>query len=73
MNDGGPAFQFVVSIAMEKIRGANGNAGGGGFDSGEAGMIVDSIVGQKYFLTAAPAHIQCGEIVQSTRRGNSSE
>src|ERR1700684_4109676 len=73
VNDGGPAFQFVVAIAMEKIRGANGNAGGGGFDNGEAGVIIDDIVGQKYFLTPAPPHIQCGEIVQSTCGGNASE
>jgi hypothetical protein len=58
---------------MEKKRGANGNAGGGGFDSGEAGVIIDDIVGQKYFLTPAPPHIQCGEIVQSTCGGNASE
>jgi hypothetical protein len=36
-------------------------------------VIIDGIVGQKYFLAAAPAHVQRGEIVQSTGRGNASK
>ena len=57
MNDGSPAFQFVVSVAMKKIRRANRNTGGSGFDSGKPSMIIDGLVGQKYFLAAAAAHV----------------
>ena len=58
VNDGGPALQFVVSAAVKKIRCANGNTGGRGFDGGKPRVIIDCIVGQKYFLAAAPAHVE---------------
>ena len=73
MNDGRPALQFVVPVAMKKIRRANGNTGGRGFDGGKPRVIIDGIVGQKYFLAAAAAHVQRGEIVQSTGGRNASE
>jgi hypothetical protein len=58
VNDGSPALQFVVPVAMKKIRCANGNTGGRGFDGGKPRVIIDCIVGQKYFLAAAPAHVE---------------
>ena len=73
VNDGSPALQFVVSVTMKKIRRANGDTGCTGFDEREAGVIIHGVVGQKYFLAAAAAHVQSGEIVQSSRGGNSSE
>ena len=73
MNDGSPALQFVVSVTMKKIGGANGNAGGPYLDEREGGVIIDGIVGQKYFLAAAASHVQRGEIVQSSGRSNASE
>src|ERR1019366_2341458 len=73
MNDGSPALQFVVSVTMKKIGGANGNTGRTRLDGREAGMIINRIVGQKYFLAAAPSHVQRGEIVQSTGGGDSTE
>ena len=73
VNDGSPALQFVVSVAMKKIRRANRNTGGRGFDGGKTRVIVDGIVGQKYFLAAAAPHIQRGEIVQGTGGRNPSE
>ena len=73
MNDGSPALQFVVSVAMKKIRRANGDTGCTGLDKRKPGVIIHGIVGQKYFLSAAASHIQSGEIVQGTRGGDSRE
>jgi len=71
--DGGPALQFVVPVTMKKTGSADGNTGSTRLDGGEAGVIIDGIVGQKYFLAAAAPHVQRGEIVQSTGRSNASE
>jgi hypothetical protein len=73
VNDGSPALQFVVSVTMKKIRGANGNTGGARLDERKPGVIIDGIVGQKYFLAAAAPHVQGGEIVQSAGCGDSRE
>jgi hypothetical protein len=58
---------------MKKIRRADGNTGCTRLDERKPGMIIHGLVGQKYFLAAASAHIQSGEIIQSTSGGNSSE
>jgi hypothetical protein len=73
VHNGRPALQFVVPVAVKKIRCANGNTGGRGFDGGKPRVIIDCIVGQKYFLAAAAAHVQRGEIVQGTGGRNPSE
>ena len=73
VNDGSPALQFVVSVTVKKIGGANGNTGGTRLDERKPSVIIHGIVGQKYFLSAAPSHIQRGEIVQSAGGGDSSE
>ena len=73
VNDGSPALQFVVTVTMKKIRGANGNTGCTGLDEREAGVIIDGIVGQKYFLAAAAPHVQGGEIIQSAGGSDASE
>ena len=73
VNDGGPAFQFVVSVTMKNIGGTDGDTGGTYLDERKPGVIIDGIVGQKYFLAAAAAHVQRREIVQSTGRSNASE
>jgi hypothetical protein len=58
---------------MKNIGRANGNTASGGFDGRKSGVIIHGIVGQKYFLATAPAHVQSGEIVQCTGSGNTSE
>jgi len=63
----------VVSVTMKKIRPADGNTGGTGLDEREAGVIIDDIVGQKYFLAATAPHVQRGEIIQSAGGSDSSE
>ena len=73
VNDGSPALQFVVTVTMEKIGGADGNTGGTCLDEREAGVIIDDVVGQKYFLAAAAPHVQGRKIVQSAGGGDSSE
>ena len=52
VHDGGPAFQFVVAVAMKKIRCADGNAGAGRFDGRKTRMIIHHVIGQKNFLAA---------------------
>ena len=73
VNDGSPAFQFVVSVAMKKIRRADGDTSCPRFYECKPGVIIDDIVGQKYFLAAAAPHVQGGEIVQSAGGSDSSE
>ena len=73
VNDGSPALQFVVSVTMKKIGRTDRNTGGARLDEREAGVIIDGIVGQKYFLAAAAPHVQRGEIIQSTGGGDSGE
>lgn len=73
VNDGSPAFQFVVSVTMKKIRRADGNTGCGRLDECKPGVIIDGIVSQKYFLAAAAAHVQGGEIIQSAGGSDSSK
>ena len=73
VNDGSPALQLVVSVTMKKIRRADGNTGGTGLDEREAGVVIDGIVGQKYFLAAAAPHVQGGEIIQSAGGSDASE
>src|ERR1700688_3004737 len=73
VNNGSPALQFMVSVTMKKIGRADGNTGSTRLDGREPGVIIDGIVGQKYFLAAAASHVQRGEIVQSTGRSNASE
>jgi hypothetical protein len=73
VNDRSPALQFVVSVTMKKIRSTNGDAGSTSLNECKTGVIIDGVIGQKYFLAAAPSHVQRGEIVQSTGGGNSSE
>ena len=73
VNDGSPALQFVVPVTMKKIGRADGNTGCTGLDEREAGVIIDDIVGQKYFLAATAPHVQRGEIIQSAGGSDSSE
>jgi hypothetical protein len=57
MNERSPAFQFVMAIAMKQVGSRNGDASSGGLNGGKCGVIVYGVVGQKYFLAAAAAHI----------------
>jgi len=68
VHERGPAFEFVVTVAMKKIGGADGDSRGCGFNRGEGRVIVDDIVGQENLLPAAPAHVQSRKIVQRARR-----
>src|SRR5437870_10184587 len=64
----GPAFEFVVTVAMKKIGRADGDPGRCGFNGGKGRMIVHDIVGQENLLPAPPAHIQSRKIVERARR-----
>ena len=63
MHDGSPALEFVVAVAVKKIRGADGRASGGGFDRGKRGVVVYDIVGQQDFLASSSAHVECRKII----------
>ncbi len=65
VDDGRPAFQAMVMVAMKNIREANGGHAGGGFDGSESGVVVDDIVGEQRLIAAAAAKVQCGEVVES--------
>jgi hypothetical protein len=73
VNDGSPTLQFVVSVTMKNIGRANGNTRRTRFDERKTGVIINGVIGQKYFLAAAAPHVQRGEVVQSTGGRNSSE
>src|SRR5947208_13744773 len=64
----GPAFEFVVTVAMKKIGRADGDPGRCGFNGGKGRMIVHDIVGQENLLPAPPALIQSRKIVERARR-----
>ena len=68
VHERGPAFEFVVTVAMKKIGRADRDSGRCGFNHGEGRVIVHDIVGQKNLLPAAPAHVQSRKIVERTRR-----
>ena len=65
VDDGRPAFQAMVMVAMKNIREANGGHAGGGFDGSESGVVVDNVVGEQRLIAAAAAKVQCGEVVES--------
>ena len=67
VDDGGPALKLVVAVMMKEVRGANGDASAGRFDCGERGVMVYGVVGEKNFLAAAAAHVECGEVIQRAR------
>ena len=46
VDDGRPAFQAMVMVAMKNIREANGGHAGGGFDGSESGVVVDNVVAE---------------------------
>jgi hypothetical protein len=64
MYDRRPPFELVVIIAMKNVRNPDGEAGSAGFDGSEGGVIIDQVVGEQGFVTAAAAKIQGGEIVE---------
>src|SRR6516162_55790 len=68
VHERGPAFEFVVTVAMKKIGRGDGDSGGCGFNHGEGRVIVHDIVGQENLLPAAPAHVQSRKIVERARR-----
>jgi len=70
VDDGGPAFQAMVLVAMKKVRDADGGNCSGGFDGGESGVIVDHDVGEQCFIAAAAAKIQCREVIESAGSAN---
>ena len=65
VDDGGPAFQAMVMRAVKEVGDADGSEGGGGFDGGESGVIVDNVVGKQRFIAAAAAKVQSGEVIES--------
>src|ERR1700675_661128 len=65
VNDGSPTFQFVMPVAMKNIGRADGNTSRPRLDERKPCVIINRLIGQKYFLAAAAPHIQRGEIVQS--------
>lgn len=73
VDDGGPALELVMAVAMEKIGSADGDAGACDFDGGECRMIVHDVVGEENFLAAAAAHIERGRIIEGARSGDSGE
>src|ERR1700730_12322526 len=73
VNDGIPALQFVMSVAMKNIGRANGNTRRTRFHKRKPGVIIHGVIGQKYFLAAAAPHVERGEVVQSTCGRDSSK
>ena len=65
VHDRGPAFQAMVMGAVKEVGDADGGSGGGSFDGGESGVIVDNVVGQQRLIAAAAAKIQSGEVIES--------
>ena len=68
-----PAFQFVMTVAMEQIRRSDGNSRCRRFNRRERRVIVDDIVRQKNFLPSSAPHIQSRKIIKRARRSDSRE
>jgi hypothetical protein len=45
MDDGRPTLEFVVTVVVEHIRKADGEASASRLDRGKGGMIVHQIIG----------------------------
>src|ERR1700716_2780410 len=73
VNEGGPALEFVVAVAMEQVRYADRGGGTGGFYSREGRVVVDHVVGQQDFLAPAMAHVERRKIVEGARSAHTSE
>ena len=73
VHDRGPAFQAMVMGAVKEVGDADGCNGGGGFDGGESGVIVDNIVGEQRFIAAAAAKVQSGEVIESAGSADGGE
>src|SRR5882757_7525168 len=58
VDEGSPALEFVVAVAVEQIRYADRGGGTGGFDRRESRMVVDNLVGQQDFLAPTMAHVE---------------
>ena len=73
VHDRGPALQTMVVGAVKEVGDADGSNGGGSFDGGESGVIVDNVVGEQRFIAAAAAKIQRREVIESARGADGGE
>ena len=60
-------------IAVKQVGDSYGHSRTGCFDGGEGGVIVDDVVGQKYFVAATTAKVQGRRVVQRTRSSDGSK
>ena len=67
VNDGGPALETIVMIAVKHIRDTDRDDGRSRFDRCEGRVIVHNLVGQESFVEPAAAKIQCREIIERAR------
>ncbi len=58
VHDRGPALQFVMAVAVEQIRRADGNTGSRSLDRRKRRVIVHNFIGKQDFLVAAPPQVQ---------------
>lgn len=73
VDDGGPALELVMMIAVKEIGSADGRSNRSSFDADEGSVIVHHIVGEKNLLATAAAHVERGEVVEGPRGGEGGE
>ena len=67
VDDGGPALQAMMMITVKQVGDADRYSRRAGFDGSESGTIVDEIIGQESFVTAATAKVQRGKVIEGSR------
>jgi len=73
VDDGGPVLQAMVMGTVKEVGDADGGDGGGSFDGGESGVIVDNVVAEQRFIAAAAAKVQSGEVIESAGSSDGGE
>src|SRR5271165_1799490 len=71
VTDRQPTLELVMAGAMEDIRNAHGSHGCGRFQACESGGIVDHVIGEKNFLSAARLEVASRGIVHAAGEGDS--
>jgi hypothetical protein len=73
VQDGSPALQFVMAVAVKQVRNGNRGACSRGFNRCERSMIVHYIVRQQNPLPPATPEIQRRKIIKCPRCSDSGE
>src|SRR6266481_9420338 len=70
MDHGGPAFQFVMAVAMKQVRCSNRDTSSRCLDCRKRSVIIHDIIGEQDFIVTAPPQVQGRKIIKRSCRSN---